>query len=42
METAGDGIIDTLELLTDSDVNTSESNAIEEIERLVAMKYKTK
>ena len=35
-----DGIIYTLDLLTEYDVNTSESNPIEELERLVEMSLK--
>ncbi len=36
-----EGIICTLDLLTDIDVNTSELNAIKELERLATMKQKT-
>lgn len=36
--TIGESIIYTLELLTEFDVNTSESNAIEELERLAMLK----
>ena len=37
----GEGIIYKLKLLIELDVNTSESNAIKELERLIALKRKT-
>ena len=38
--TTVEGIIYTLDVLTESDMNTSESNAIEELEHLAVMKEK--
>ena len=40
MKTITEGIFHKLELLSDYDVNTSESNAFEELERLVNMRSK--
>ena len=39
--TTVEGIVYTLDVLTESDMNTSESNAIEELEHLAVMKEKT-